>query len=523
MQLKKISKLIENIETRPDISYYLLSAFFFMGSRCVLESISNGNKLHLEQFTHFYLWYFALFSSIILLFHFVTGVPVGKTARVVLVSTAIIHLPPLVDLLLSGGATTYHMSYLLCSDFNQLFLKYQTFFGNFYISGITPGIRVEVALVTIFGGVYSWLKRKSILRAIVMALSLYTLIFCFCAEPFLASSVLKLVGIEFQGGLGATESYHWFMAQFNLLLFFIFTLLILFRWVPEKMLAIVRDIRALRLIHFELMMVLGFLLGVRINSQPLSFGAYLQFLIAVIAVAFAWLYSVITNNWVDIDIDRISNAKRPLVTGAFNASEYQGLSWMVLAAALFFAGLASTHTFIIVLFFIGNYFIYSMPPIRFKRVPVFSKLVIAINSFGLIILGSILGGNTNEIWAFSLNGSLLFIFGLMLSINFIDLKDYDGDKAAGIMTLPVFLGMKRSQLLIGFFFLFNYSVLALAIIYKLNSPMVGYAMLALGVILFLLINRKIYREREVFLVYLLSNVFFCLYLFWGNGAELLLK
>jgi 4-hydroxybenzoate polyprenyltransferase len=164
-----------------------------------------------------------------------------------------------------------------------------------------------------------------------------------------------------------------------------------------------------------------------------------------------------------------------------------------------------------------------MPPVRFKRILVVSKLIIAINSFALILLGSILAGNTNEIWAFSLKGSLLFILGLMLSINFIDLKDYDGDKSAGILTLPVLLGMKRSQVLIGCFFLINYCVLGVTIILKLSSPLMGIVMMAFGPILFLLINRRNYREREVFLVYLLSNLSFCLYVLWGNGAQLLLK
>src|SRR5205085_9038295 len=99
-------------------------------------------------------------------------------------------------------------------------------------------------------------------------------------------------------------------------------------------------------------------------------------------------------------------------------------------------------------------YIYSMPPIRFKRVLLFSKLIIAINSLAMILLGYRL-----------LNGDILFfpaviipllLIGFTLTANVIDIKDYEGDKIGGIITLPGLLGLYWSKLIIGMAFLVTY-------------------------------------------------------------------
>jgi 4-hydroxybenzoate polyprenyltransferase len=48
----------------------------------------------------------------------------------------------------------------------------------------------------------------------------------------------------------------------------------------------------------------------------------------------------------------------------------------------------------------------------------------------------------------------LFIYGVLL--NFIDLKDYEGDRRAGIFTLPVLLGLRRAQWLLAVLFVALY-------------------------------------------------------------------
>ena len=90
--------------------------------------------------------------------------------------------------------------------------------------------------------------------------------------------------------------------------------------------------------------------------------------------------------------------------------------------------------------------------------------------------------------------------GLTLACNFIDLKDREGDLADGIKTLPVLWGMRPSQLLIGVFFALCY--IWVGVLCKDSRVLLFSA--AAGVVQFILINRKNYDERPVFIVYLSS-------------------
>ena len=88
----------------------------------------------------------------------------------------------------------------------------------------------------------------------------------------------------------------------------------------------------------------------------------------------------------------------------------------------------------------------------------------------------------------------------MVACNFIDLKDRDVDATVGIKTLPVILGMKHSQRVIGTFFLLSYVLIGTIF----NDMRVLFFSIAAGIIQFFLINRKKYKEWPVFLMYLLS-------------------
>jgi len=56
--------------------------------------------------------------------------------------------------------------YLLPESHNDLVLKFFTFFGNFSGLGITPGMRVEVAIVILGTFIYFYLKNLGTLRSL---------------------------------------------------------------------------------------------------------------------------------------------------------------------------------------------------------------------------------------------------------------------------------------------------------------------------------------------------------------------
>ncbi|HEC94350.1 MAG TPA: hypothetical protein ENI45_00100, partial [Thermoplasmatales archaeon] len=163
-------------------------------------------------------------------------------------------------------------------------------------------------------------------------------------------------------------------------------------------------------------------------------------------------------------------------------------------------------TLFLILLYMGNYFLYSAPPLRFKRIPFFSKLFLSLNSLMLVILGYYFVTGFTSL--FPVEVILFFVVGYTAAVNFIDLKDYEGDREAGIKTIPTILGLRKGKLVIGSFFPILYTV---AILYLKNNLLIPVAAGA-GILQFLLINRRNYDERLVFVVYLLSLLFFIIYL-----------
>ena len=95
---------------------------------------------------------------------------------------------------------------------------------------------------------------------------------------------------------------------------------------------------------------------------------------------------------------------------------------------------------------------------------------------------------------------LWFLVFLTAAMNFIDLKDYKGDKRAGIQTLPVMWGLEKSQRVIGVFFLLAYLVAPLAV----GEMILLIPAIPAGAIQYWTITRKRYREQPVFSLYLTS-------------------
>ena len=81
---------------------------------------------------------------------------------------------------------------------------------------------------------------------------------------------------------------------------------------------------------------------------------------------------------------------------------------------------------------------------------------------------------------------------------FIDLKDTEGDKAAGILTLPVVLGMRRAQFVIAGLFTIGYLALVViskGLVWRSIFGLLGIAQAAA-------LTRRRYDERaQVLLIY----------------------
>lgn len=454
----------------------LRNALEFFSARITI--ISGISILHNN------LWYLTFSLAVILFFYLLIREEIEKIAKVVYSGFIIIILPPIIDLIVSGEKI-YKITYMLPQYHPDLLRRFFTFFGEFSGVGVTPGVRTEIFLVLIGTYLYLRAKKSSVIRSLGGTFGLYGLIFCFFSIPF----ILKFLLGDFY------VCTHLQMVDFHVLLSLILGF-ILYVLSKEKIKYLIRDIRIWRLAHFESMFGLGILLGIKEGFFQLYSHDVLNFILVPIGIASAWIWCVMVNNMSDYEIDQVSNPDRPLVARVFSRGEYKNTSWIFLVVTLIIGSVVDFKTFFLLLLFMGNYFLYSAPPFRLKRIPVFSKLLVGINSLALIFLGfNLIGGNIRRFPSLII---ALVLVGITLASNFIDIKDYEGDKKENIKTLPVILGPKKAKIVIGLFFMVAYLVICFV------STALIVPALIIGIIQFLLINRKNYKEWPVFALYLIS-------------------
>ena len=156
------------------------------------------------------------------------------------------------------------------------------------------------------------------------------------------------------------------------------------------------------------------------------------------------------NDLVDIEIDRINRPRRVLVRGAVSK---RAAGWF--AVSLYAAGLVvasavnlwvlGTAVIVVLLLYAYNY--------RLKRIPLVGNVTVAVMA-GLTFMTG--GLAVDSLLAFRLPGPLLpasfaFFFHLVREI-IKDIEDIEGDKAAGVSSLPQKIGESGALLIaLGFF------------------------------------------------------------------------
>jgi 4-hydroxybenzoate polyprenyltransferase len=234
---------------------------------------------------------------------------------------------------------------------------------------------------------------------------------------------------------------------------------------------------------------------------------FLSFVSLFLAVLFAWLFAVWENDEEDILIDRISNINRPLAenNSIFSIEEWKNIKYIFVIFSLAFAFLNGLYSFIFILLFIFIYHIYSTPPLKLKRFLGISSLLVAANALLVVLMGFFLTVGTENLNVFPAK----YLFGILgiffLAENVKNIKDIEGDRKEGIQTLPVIFGEKRGKLIIGYCVFL--ATLLVPLIFYLSLYTILLAIF-FGIILFLLINKKEFEEKYVFITYFLYIVAF---------------
>lgn len=493
---RRFSNLIESLENlQTPFSYYVVTFVAIVVLRDFVEDFSAHATPDVPAiFIHFFLSYTALSAALIVILQALTDVDVRRVSRVVMVSFALIWLAPVLDILI-GGLNVFAPAYI--TESQHLLTDYFTYFGPLVKSGVTPGMRIEIGCAILLALGYTLLKTKSMGKGIVSVFLTYTIIFAYIAMP----AILTRLGIH-------PELTPLFLPKFYFLLTVAQILYLLYRLYPGPFLTMVRDVRPLRLFHYQFMFVFGVCLAVYYGYADLSQLSIpvLDLILIFFSITFAWLYSIVTNNLEDIEIDAITNPNRVTITKSIDGKTYQQIGWLLLTLATLCALLINfSYTFMLWLF-IGIYFIYSMPPLRLKRFFLVSKFLLGLNALVLAIAGYMYVTG-NSIHEFPIAFIPFFLVGMTLALNFIDIKDYAGDKQAGIQTMSVLFGQKKAKQVIGVSFMLCY----LMLFYIIGDSRLLLPLLFGGAVQFYFVNKKHYQEWLILVTHLVSLLGACIY------------
>lgn len=221
--------------------------------------------------------------------------------------------------------------------------------------------------------------------------------------------------------------------------------------------------------------------------------------LAVLAAAVLNAASNGLNQVCDLENDRINKPHRPLPTGKMTLR--QAWIFIVLAylAALAMVAAVNWETFAIYLTAALATVAYSAPPIRLKRHPVGSNLIIALIRGELLKVAGWAAVATVmqslEPWYI---GFIYFVF-LLGATTTKDFADIEGDRAAGCITLPVRYGATWSARAISPAFIVPWLLLPLGLRLKILTGHPGaiialcVIMLAWGSYVIYLMNKDPYR------------------------------
>jgi 4-hydroxybenzoate polyprenyltransferase len=497
--LRLTARVVEATE-RATLRDALLTFVFAVTLRNAVELFSNDTRLPVDRMIHYWLFYVSVALSIALVFRYVVGTPFAKASKTVLVSYIVVVVAPVVDLVWTGGEGT-RISYFLPGRHDDYIVRFVTFFGAYDGLGASPGIRVEIGAILVGCVLYGLARGAGFGRALLAALLVYTSVFIHAAAPLLLNSTLPVFGVEYEYG-------DVLLARFFCLSSVVFGVLAARAHAPRYFVVFVRDLRWLRVAFYELLFVLGYLFDLRSVPFDLSADDVYDPVLVALGLLSAILFAIVTNNLEDRRIDAVTNPGRPLFARGIEAEAYARTAVPFLLLAVFIGMLVRPIALLSMLLFCGLYYLYSVPPLRIKRLTLLSKLVIGANALNVFLLGwHLRGGDLADVpgvvFAF-------FLVGISLVANFIDIKDVEGDRAAGIRTLPVWIGERPAQIVCGLAYLGLFVALGAVV----GDPQLLVAAGVSGLIGAGLMVRPCYRERPVFVLLDLSIFAFLLYVLY---------
>lgn len=483
--------LIKRIEDAPlTLGSFLITFVGLIIVRLTIESALGHFTEHsffflFFEFTHTFLFFICSLLLLLPLVRFAGRLSLREATNILLFGFLIIWTPPIIDTFVFQGG--HFWSFYEFDGLRGLVVRFFTLFGDTPDIGITYGVRVEVVLVTFALGLYTYLKSKRFMRALLVAFLTYTILFVLGTFPSwitlgvlslqksllsISSSDVAALFLSPEQVLGRDLTDFRSVLNFKMsLVYGLLALLLscytLYQTRKDHLLALARNARLPQLIYHAGLLLLGILLGTYFAEGQVSFEFFhiIGILSLILATWCAWLASVVVNDIYDGAIDRLTNPDRPLVVGTIPLPEYRLYGLICFLFSLLLSGIVSFSALLLILSYQALATLYSAPPLRLKQYPGLATLIAALAGMLVLIIGIVAVVPTHSITSIPLSLLAYLFLAYFLALPIKDFKDIKGDRRDHVYTIPVLLGAERGKYVIGslLFLLFTLSPLVLAL------------------------------------------------------------
>ncbi len=471
----KIQNFFRSVEAQPlTLGTWAVAIFAIIAVRIGIENALDSIPFRFAdqffyQFSHHFLTFTTIFLAALPIVAWAGRSKVREAANILITGFLVIWTPPIVDEIISRGAGLW--SFYSFDSLAGLLERYITFFGDKPDIGITYGVRFEVGLVILLIILYTWIKSRSVLRTLTAGLALYTTLFIIGVLPSIITILLWGPSLGFMA-VGEHDIARLMLSPAPLFilnppdiesvlaikmslmygsLIVPIVLLLVFAYFRDLFWALMRNARFPQIIYHIGLFLIGAGLAMLHGNHAFrpDIFHFAGLFILLVATTCAWLASVVVNDLRDVAIDRITNSHRPLVTGIIDTGNYRAIGGILFAASVFLAAIVSTQAALLLVLYQAIAFLYSADPLRLKRLPVVTTALASLASLLILFAGFIVFSAEKNIGALPASITALLFFAYLAIIPIKDFKDIAGDRADGVLTLPVILGETKAKRLIG--------------------------------------------------------------------------
>jgi len=514
---KLVSKVNSLFEKPVSVFDWALSFLGIITLRLFLDNfVAKGRPFFFDYITqtHNFLFFFLSFLLIWIFLAFVLKENPKRLSRLMLLALPLLLLPPIMDLIKTGGAV--YGSFYLISAPKELWLQFISFFGHLPSGIVYFGTRINFALSIVLLVIIVFIKTKSIWKTLLSGFGTYCILFFMAAFPSLfylgkcffdqncslaqikSFQIVSFFAKDSVSSFVNTDISMIVVYKISLIYFFMVVLglfLLFWRMNKLKFISVMANWRYPQVIYLSGLLLIGSGLGFLAYPESLKYNFFSAsaFLVLLVSVWLAWKASVVTNDIYDFEVDKISNSNRPLSSEKLSFEEYKSIGIVCFFLSLLGSfSVGPTFGFLMIVFHIIAWF-YSVPPFRTKRIPFLATLNSSLAAIVVLFMGFIFFSGSNDLQGLSPRIIFLLIITYTLCLPIKDFKDIEGDKKDQIKTIPVIFGEEKGRLIVGISFFASY----ILSVFFLNAWDLFWWALLFGTLSFWIINNKKIASRRL--------------------------